>query len=108
MGAHLMKSWSRTQATISTSSGEAELYAAVKGAAELLGLRSLAKDFGRILEAKLRVDAKATIGMVHRSGLGKMRHVEVGHLWIQQAVRTKQITVKKVLGTDNIADLLTK
>ena len=108
MGAHLMKSWSRTQATISTSSGEAELYAAVKGAAELLGLRSLAKDFGRILEAKLRVDAKATIGMVHRSGLGKKRHVEAGHLWIQQAVRSKQITVKKVLGTGNIADLLTK
>ena len=46
--------------------------------------------------------------MVHRSGLGKLRHVEVGHLWIQQAVRTKHITVKKVLGAENVADLVTK
>ena len=108
MGGHVLKTWSKTQATIATSSGEAELCAAVKGTAELLGLRSLAKDFGRTFGAELRVDAKATIGMVNRSGCGKMRHVEVGNLWIQQAVRTKQIAVKKVLGTDNIAELLTK
>ena len=46
--------------------------------------------------------------MVHRSGLGKLRHVEVGHLWIQQAVRTKRIAVEKVLGAENVADLMTK
>jgi hypothetical protein len=103
-----LKTWARTQSTLATSSGEAELYAAVKGTSELLGLQSLAKDFGREMGAELRVDAKATIGMVHRMGLGKLRHVEVGHLWIQQAVRTKRITVKKVLGTENVADLMTK
>ena len=108
LGCHTVKTWARTQATIATSSGEAELYAAVKGASEMLGVQSLARDFGRDLGAELRVDAKATIGMVHRSGLGKLRHVEAGHLWIQQAVRTKRITVKKVLGTENVADLMTK
>jgi len=46
--------------------------------------------------------------MLHRQGLGKMRHVEVGHLWIQQAVRTGRIILRKVLGTENIADLMTK
>ena len=34
------------QATTATSSGEAEYYALVKGAAEALGMRSLAKDLG--------------------------------------------------------------
>ena len=63
----------------------------MKGAAELLGIKSLAKDWGRHRNVKLKVDAKATIGMVHRSGLGKLRHVEVGNLWIHQAVRTKRI-----------------
>ena len=63
-----------------TSSGEAELYAAVKAVAELLGIQSLAEDFGQKMSAELLVDAKATIGMVSRSGLGKLRHVEVGHL----------------------------
>ena len=108
IGSHLVKSLARTQSTIATSSGEAELYAACKGASELIGIQALAKDFGRLLAAELRVDAKATIGMVNRAGLGKLRHVDVGHLWIQQAVRSGRISVKKVLGTENIADLMTK
>ena len=66
------------------------------------------EDFEKKVSAKLRVDAKATIGMLHRQGLVKMRHVKVGHLWIQQAVRTGRIILKKVLGTENIADLMTK
>ena len=108
IGSHVVKSWARTQATLATSSGEAELYAAVKAAAELLGIQSLAKDFGHEMSAELLVDAKATIGMVSRSGLGKLRHVEVGHLWIQEAVKNKRLRVKKVLGTENAADLMTK
>ena len=104
----MIKTWARNQAIIATSSGEAELYAAVKGAAELLRAQSLMADFGTSLPVELRVDAKATIGMVHRQGLGKMRHVEVGHLWIQDAVKTGRIKVRKVLGTENIADIFTK
>ena len=89
MGMRLIKSWSRTQATVATSSGEAELYATVKGATEFLGIQWLARDWGRQMSVQLRVDAKATIGTVHKSGLGKMRYAEVGRLWIQQVVRTK-------------------
>jgi hypothetical protein len=107
-GSHLLKSWSRTQTPLATSSGEAELYAAVKGGAELLGMQSLAHDLGACVAALLKVDAKATIGMVHRTGLGKLRHVEVGNLWIQNAVKDGRIRVDKVLGSENIADLMTK
>ena len=60
------------------------------------------------MKLELRVDAKATIGILHRQGLGRLRHVEVGHLWIQQAVKSGRIEVRKVLGTENIADLMTK
>ena len=108
MGSHLLKSWSRTQTPLATSSGEAELYAAVKGGAELLGMQSLAADMGAIVGARLKVDAKATIGMVHQTGLGKLRHVEVSNLWIQNAVKEGRIHVDKVLGSENIADLMTK
>jgi hypothetical protein len=108
LGNHLLKSWARTQAPIATSSGEAELYAAVKGGGELLGMQSLALDLGVSLNARLKVDAKATIGMVHRLGLGKLRHVEVGNLWIQNAVKEKRLAVDKVLGSENVADLMTK
>ena len=41
-----LKSWSSTQATVAMSSGEAEYYALVKGAAEGLGMQALMKDLG--------------------------------------------------------------
>ena len=84
------------------------MYAAVKASSELLGIQSLARDFGREVSAELWIDAKATIGMISRSGLGKLRHVDVGHLWIQEAVKSKRIGLQKVLGTENVADLMTK
>ena len=39
---HVLKSYSTTQATIALSSAEAELYALVKGAAQMLGMIALA------------------------------------------------------------------
>ena len=104
----LLKSWSKNQNVIATSSGEAELYAAVKCAAELLGLKSIAKDLGIETDVELSVDANATIGMLCRSGLGKLRHIEVSELWLQEAVKLKRVLLKKVPGTDNPADLMTK
>ena len=43
-GRHCIKSWSSNQAVIALSSGEAEFYAMIKGASELLGVISLAQD----------------------------------------------------------------
>ena len=47
-------------------------------------------------------------GVVHRKGNGKLRHVKVGLLWIQEQVEEGVIEVKKVNGEDNPADLMTK
>ena len=38
IGGHVVKGWSKTQSTIATSSGEAELNAAVKCAHEMIGI----------------------------------------------------------------------
>ena len=48
------------------------------------------------------------MGMVARKGMGRVRHVEVGELWIQDAVKNTVLTVNKVEGEDNPADILTK
>ena len=48
------------------------------------------------------------MGMVARKGTGKVRHTEVGELWIQDAVTNKVSTVNKVKGDDSPADILTK
>ena len=108
MGSHLIKHWSSTQKVVTLSSGEAELAGIVKGSAEALGLRSLAADLGITTDVKVYADSSAVIGICRRSGIGRVRHLAVGQLWVQERVRTKDISLDKVLGTSNPADALTK
>ena len=103
-----LKTWSRTQKTRALSSGEAEYYSLVGGAAEGLGLQAVAMDLGWQMEVRLHSDAKAARGMAARRGLGKTRHVEVKYLWLQQAVRHKRVSIVKVAGTYNPSNHLTK
>ena len=46
IGGHLLKHWSSTQPTVALSSGEAELVGIARGAAQGLGVQSLAADLG--------------------------------------------------------------
>ena len=107
-GSHLIKHWSRTQKTVTLSSGEAELGGVVTATAEGLGAQSVARDLGLELDVKVFADSSAAIGICSRSGLGRVRHLAVGQLWVQERVRLGEIKLGKVLGTDNPADLLTK
>lgn len=107
-GSHLVKHWSTTQATVALSSAEAELTGISKGAAQGLGLQSIAKDLGIDLSLHLFSDATAAIGISRRRGLGKVRHLATSDLWMQDRIRKGDFTLSKVLGTDNPADMLTK
>ena len=91
------------------SSGEAELYALTKAATQITGIISLAADFGVTLRGTVRTDSNVAIGITHRSGLGgRCRHIKVQYLWIQERVKTGELQLKKVVGTENPADLMTK
>ena len=107
-GAHLLKHWSSTQKTIALSSGEAELAGVVKGAGEGLGIQSLALDLGVELNLHVHADSSAAIGICRRTGIGKVRHLAVGQLWVQERVRSGDFSLHKVAGEQNPADLLTK
>ena len=100
-GTHLLKHWSTTQQTIALSSGEAELKGIVKGAAEGMGLQSVGRDLNTELSIHLYTDSSAAMGIVARKGMGRVRHIEVGELWIQDAVKQRKITVSKVKGEEN-------
>ena len=104
----VVKSWSKHQKVIALSSGEAELYAAVKVGCELKGVRSLCKDYGLDVSLHLYVDAKATLGMLSRRGAGSMKHVETNTFWMQAQVRNKDLTLHKIHTDHNFADVLTK
>ena len=103
-----VQAWSSNQNVIALSSGEAEYYAALKGASSALGFQSMLKDLGMQGSITLYTDSSAARGIIQRVGLGKLRHLETGYLWLQSAVKAKKLQVRKVLGTDNPADLLPK
>ena len=108
LGTHLLKHWASTQKKITLSSGEAELGAVVKSISEVLGIQSVARDLGVELKPEVHADSSAAIGICNRCGIGKVRHLAVAQLWVQDLVRTKACRLFKVLGTENPADLMTK
>ena len=107
-GGHCIKHWSTTQTTVALSSGEAELGGICRGTSQGLGLQALARDLGIQLELEVMADATAAIGICRRRGLGKIRHLHVADLWIQDRLRKGDFRLTKVLGSDNPADMLTK
>ena len=94
---------------LALSSGESELAAVVRAATECLGLQSLLSDFDWCGHVAMKSDATAAIGMVHRFGLGKVRHLAVGDFWVQHHVRLGKIRVSnKMSGLENPSDAQTK
>ncbi len=108
LGTHCIKTWSATQKSVTLSSGEAELVAAVKMCTELIGIAQLAYDWGQEYATRVYVDSSAAIGAAQRRGNGKLRHVKVGMMWIQEKVDEGEIEIDKVRGEHNPSDLMTK
>jgi len=108
LGRHTVKHWSSTQASVALSSGEAEFSGVIRGAGQGLGYQALLHDLGVDLPLRVWTDSSAAVGICSRQGLGKMRHIDTHALWIQQAVRSRRIDLRKVPGEQNPAVVLTK
>ena len=111
-GQHLWMTLSSTQVPVSLSSAEAEYYGLVKAGSRAIGLYNLAKDLGFELygtfDLELQTDSSSALGVTARRGVGKIRHLETGALWLQQAVSQRKFLVSKIDGKINPADALTK
>ena len=94
-----MRGWASTQAVHALSSGEAEYCAALKGACAALGFQSMLTDLGMKASVTLFTDSSAARGIIHRAGLGKLRHLETGYPWLQAAVNKNRLKVRNVAGT---------
>ena len=111
LGDHCIKTWSTTQSTIALSSCEAEYYALVDGAARTLGLQAAARELGIEVDevaVEAATDSSAAKSYASQRGAGRIRHVEVKQLWLQQAVAEGRFKLSKVAGQDNPADAMTK
>ena len=103
-----MKWWSKTKPTLALSSGEAELMALVKATTEAIGIAQLGEGWGIPLCAEVLVDSSAALAVTARKGNGRLRHVRIGHLWVQERAQAEDVRYSKVPGADNPADVLTK
>ena len=108
IGSHVIKSYSRQQRVVALSSAEAELYAMVAASAESLAIIAYARDLGVSLGGEVYTDSAAALGITHRAGIGKVRHLRTQGLWVQEVRVAGRLHYKKVLGTKNPSDVLTK
>ena len=104
----MLKHWSSTQARVSLSSGEAEFAGVTCGAGQGFGYQALFGDLSADLPLRVWTDSSAAIGICTRQGMGKLRHVDIHTLWIQQAVRMQRIDLRRIDGERNPEDILTK
>ena len=106
-GSHIICHWARTQQLIALSSAEAELNASVKAAQEGLGIAHLEEELGRKLVVQLYGDSSANHGIIARQGSGKVKHLSVRQLWLQQQSELGACKHYKIPRLENFADMMT-
>ena len=65
-------------------------------------------EYSFVKPIQTNTDASAAIGIGSRLGIGKVRHIEVNQLWLQDKVYNGKVALNKVKTDENIADALTK
>ena len=88
--------------------GRGRYYGLVKAGSQSLGMKGVLKDMGQDVAIDVRSDASAAIGIAKRRGVGKVRHIEVSQLWLQDRVARGALRITKCDGKANVADGLTK
>ena len=66
------------------------------------------RDWGVDSSGVVYADSSAALAIANRKGAGKLRHINISCLWIQEKQDLHQLEMRKVLGTENPADLMTK
>ena len=109
LGKHCLRTWATTQPVHALSVAEAEYYAMTEGSTRCLGLQTMLREMGvEVGIVVISTDSSSAKSFASRRGLGKMRHIEVKELWLQEAVCHGRIKLQKIAGPENPADLFTK
>ena len=100
--------WSKTQQSIAQSSCEAELMSLNHACNEATLVTHILEELGIEAKVHAHTDAKSAIDLLCKRGPGRMRHLHVKHLYLQQEIREGRLDVHKVTSEENVADILTK
>ena len=95
----LVYSYSRSQKSVTLSSAEAEYVALVGSSCEAILIRDavnfLLKGVASV-KMTARTDSSSARALACRQGVGRVRHLQAGLLWVQQMVNQKEFDVKPV------------
>jgi len=108
LGDHLLEVSVAKQTVVALSSGEAEFYGIVRAAAHGIQTKQLLEAVGLKLQLTVLSDSSAARGMCTRTGSGKVRHLDIKELWVQQKYRDRVFDLRPVDTLLNWADLGTK
>ena len=103
-----LTAWSRTQQTVSLSSAEAELYALTTGVAEGTVTKHLLQELGHEVILMNHVDSQSAKAWASKRGLGRMKHVMLKYMYVQDVVEKKLTNLAYISTKQNKADLMTK
>ena len=107
-GSHLLETSCSKQSLVALSSGESEFYSLVRGGAQGIQIQQCLEFMKVKVQLVLLSDSSAARGIASRQGSGKVKHLAMKELWLQQAVRDKVLTIEPVDTLLNWSDLGTK
>ena len=80
--------------------------AALKMGCEILGTSQFCCEFGYTMKTTINSDSSAVKGILARRGCGKVKHLEVKQLWLQEQVRSGKVGFQKISRNNNTSDAL--
>ena len=78
------------------------------GAIEGLGAAQLLREWQYETVPLLQTDSQSALAVCKRRGPGRMKHIELKMLAVQEWLKTGRLRIHKVSTHDNPADLMTK
>ena len=96
------------QSLAALSSGEAEFYGIVRAVATSKQTSHVLEQTGMKAEMTIASDSSAARRICTRTGSGKVRHLSIKEMWIQEAYRKEEFQLVSVDTLLNRADIGTK
>ena len=84
-----------------------QLNAFIKAGQEGLSLKHLAEELGDVVWLQIKGDSSANDGILKRSGAGKVKHLSVRQLWLQERISKGDMYHQKIPRAINWADAMT-
>ena len=100
--------WSRKQQTVSLSSAEAEVYASTTGVAEVMVTKHLLQELGHEVILMNHVDSQSAKVWASTRGLGRMTHMMLKYMFVQDVVEKKLTNLAHINTKQNKTDLMTQ